>query len=539
MLNFINKNFYLALFITILTMLNNSFAQTNNNSYVFNGESSQLYILDGQPVNTDANQNGFKFFNSNSSNKQITVQAWVYLIGDTPAAYFSIGNNNTMTVNTSLLPAFQWLAISGTYDGSKVKIYSGGALVASANFTINTGYTSTNGVTGLFVGKSITGAFRGLIDEIRIFNTALSANNINNSGGNGNPAENFPSSLAQYLTGRWSFTEFSYYSGIKALNDLSTYKNHLRVFNIDEILKSKNPPLFVVNSTGDGSDTNPGDGIAVTSSGTTTLRAAIQEANALAGRQTIYFYIPGTAPYVIQPGSVLPYITEQVFLNATSQKGYLGSPLVQVNGLNGGLTITGGSSTMRGLALNNSAGYSLTLSASGGNNIESNKIAGVSINSSGNNINGNTISNSTTNGILILAGAINNLIGNSSANNITGNAGYGISIADANGNQILNNTFGNNGLGGVLISNSAGIVTGNTLSGNTGVGITLNGGTGSQISNNTIGTNTGGGVSLSNGGGNLNGNIITGNTGFGISVNAGTGNQISNNICGWHIFIQQ
>nr|MCU0407072.1 hypothetical protein [Ignavibacteriaceae bacterium] len=85
MLNFINKNFYPALFIIILITSNNSFTQTNNNSYVFNGESSQLYVLDGQPVNTDANQNGFKFFNSNSSNKQITVQAWVYLIGDTPA----------------------------------------------------------------------------------------------------------------------------------------------------------------------------------------------------------------------------------------------------------------------------------------------------------------------------------------------------------------------------------------------------------------------------------------------------------------------
>ncbi|HEY6625491.1 MAG TPA: LamG-like jellyroll fold domain-containing protein, partial [Ignavibacteriaceae bacterium] len=279
MRNFINKNFYLALFIIILTTHTNSIAQTNNNSYVFNGESSQLYVMDGQPVNADANQNGFKFFNSNTSNKQLTVQAWVFLIGDTPAgieipivyrtvnngktfslylkdnkAYFSVGNNNTMTVNTNLLPAFQWLAISGTYDGSKVKIYSGGSLIASSNFNITTGYTSTNGTTGLFVGKSNSGSYRGLIDEIRIFNTALSANNINNSGGNGNPAENFPSSLAPYLYGRWSFTEFSYYSNTKALNDLSTYKNHLRVFNIDEILKSKNPPLFVVNSTGDGSD---------------------------------------------------------------------------------------------------------------------------------------------------------------------------------------------------------------------------------------------------------------------------------------------
>ncbi len=250
MQNFIIKNIYLTFLITIIINFSHNFAQTNNFSYVFNGESSILSVFDGQPITADANQNGFKFFNSNSTNKQITVQAWVFLIGNTPSnveipivyrtvnngttfkmylknnkAYFSVGNNNTIIVNTNQLPAFQWLAISGTYDGSKVKIYSGGSLIATSNFNITTGYTVTNGTTGLFVGKSNNGAFRGLIDEIRVFNTALSANNINNSGGNGNPAENLPSSLVQYLYGRWSFTEFSYYGGTKALNDLSNYKN--------------------------------------------------------------------------------------------------------------------------------------------------------------------------------------------------------------------------------------------------------------------------------------------------------------------------
>jgi CSLREA domain-containing protein len=44
---------------------------------------------------------------------------------------------------------------------------------------------------------------------------------------------------------------------------------------------------FTVNSTGDGSDANPGNGICATSGGVCTLRAAIQEANALAGADTI------------------------------------------------------------------------------------------------------------------------------------------------------------------------------------------------------------------------------------------------------------
>ena len=83
MRNFINKSFYFSILITLFTNTN-FYSQTNNNSYVFNGESSQLYVLDGQPLNGDANQSGFGYFNSTVANNQITVQAWVYLIGNTP-----------------------------------------------------------------------------------------------------------------------------------------------------------------------------------------------------------------------------------------------------------------------------------------------------------------------------------------------------------------------------------------------------------------------------------------------------------------------
>jgi CSLREA domain-containing protein len=44
---------------------------------------------------------------------------------------------------------------------------------------------------------------------------------------------------------------------------------------------------FTVNDTSDQVDAGPGDGICRTSSGTCTLRAAIQEANALPGADTI------------------------------------------------------------------------------------------------------------------------------------------------------------------------------------------------------------------------------------------------------------
>jgi CSLREA domain-containing protein len=44
---------------------------------------------------------------------------------------------------------------------------------------------------------------------------------------------------------------------------------------------------FTVNSSSDAPDANPGDGVCASSAGVCTLRAAIEEANALAGRDTI------------------------------------------------------------------------------------------------------------------------------------------------------------------------------------------------------------------------------------------------------------
>ncbi len=104
--------------------------------------------------------------------------------------YFTVGNSNSETVYTPIFPAFQWIQLTGIYDGTNLKIYYGKDLSQSLVTPLSNPYTTGE---GLFVGKSSEGAFKGLIDEIRIFNTAISENNINGSGGNGNPAENFPS----------------------------------------------------------------------------------------------------------------------------------------------------------------------------------------------------------------------------------------------------------------------------------------------------------------------------------------------------------
>jgi CSLREA domain-containing protein len=59
--------------------------------------------------------------------------------------------------------------------------------------------------------------------------------------------------------------------------------------------------LFNVNSTQDAVDVNPGDGICATATGECTLRAAIQETNALPGRDEIF--LPGAVYTLTIPGA--------------------------------------------------------------------------------------------------------------------------------------------------------------------------------------------------------------------------------------------
>lgn len=66
---------------------------------------------------------------------------------------------------------------------------------------------------------------------------------------------------------------------------------------------------FMVNSTGDGGDSNTGDGVCNDGTGICTLRAAIEQANAHPGNDTIAFNVPGCLPScTISLTSALPFI---------------------------------------------------------------------------------------------------------------------------------------------------------------------------------------------------------------------------------------
>jgi uncharacterized repeat protein (TIGR01451 family) len=137
---------------------------------------------------------------------------------------------------------------------------------------------------------------------------------------------------------------------------------------------------IIVNRTGDEVDADPNDSVCDVDPNTAenqcTLRAAIQVANARAGRDLIKFDINGTGLHTITPQTALPTITQSALIDATTQPGYSSTPVIELSGaaagqLVNGLYITGGTTTVKGMAINGWGGYGIFLENGAGNIIES------------------------------------------------------------------------------------------------------------------------------------------------------------------------
>lgn len=267
-------------------------------------------------------------------------------------------------------------------------------------------------------------------------------------------------------------------------------------------------------------NTNPG--------GQGSLDQFIKNANGLTGTDTAIFMIPngsgspglnssynlfngGGYASIAQTGT-LTAATAPVIIDATTQPGWTGAaPVVEINGSGSGgagLVITGGGSTIKGLAINRFTGAGLTLSGVGNNVITGNVIGadpsggtalpngtGIVISVSGNTIGGtapaarNLVSGNTGAGIRLSgASATTNLIqGNyvgttADGAGALGNGGSGILAENGaktntiGGSAAAANTVAHNGAGGVVVTGAAS--TGNTIQrnsifANTGPGIDL------------------------------------------------------------------
>src|SRR3990170_3766443 len=236
------------------------------------------------------------------------------------------------------------------------------------------------------------------------------------------------------------------------------------------------PSKFTVNSTGDALDAAAGNGVCATAAGVCTLRAAIQESNALAGTDVINFNIPTTDPgfnsvtgaFTITPATPgLPAIAGPVTIDGTTQPGFTCCPIIELNGTSAGggahgLAIFTGSTTIRWLVINRFGGNGILMQGSPatGNVIGANYI--------GLDVTGTTDLGNGLNGVAISGGAFQNTVGGdtqSAINRISGNNQNGVIISGSGSrdNKVQSNFIGTdvqgtsdlgNTLDGVRIDNA-------------------------------------------------------------------------------------
>ena len=210
-----------------------------------------------------------------------------------------------------------------------------------------------------------------------------------------------------------------------------------------------------------------------------SLRDAITAVDntASAAPATIDFDIPGSGTHTINISSALPTITSSVIIDGTSQPGYAGTPLIQLQGTSNpynGLDISANNVTVEGLSIYGfSAGNGIQITSASGTVIQANYVGLTAA--------GTAAANGTG---IVLSGASNNIVGGTAAadrNVISGNAGNGIFISSGNNNLIEGNYIGTNVSGTVAVANAdEGIEiacgTGNTIGGSTtGAGNVISG----------------------------------------------------------------
>jgi CSLREA domain-containing protein len=326
---------------------------------------------------------------------------------------------------------------------------------------------------------------------------------------------------------------------------------------------------LIVNSTSD-----PGDGVC--DAVECTLREAIDAANAHAGIDVINFSIGLGGAQTILPSSPLPAIVDQVVLDATTQPGFAGMPLIELNGAFAGpdadgLMVSASHSTIRGLVI---GGFSRNgVFVLGG---EANAITGNFIGTDSSGTSART--NNGPGGILVID-STNNVIGGATPalrNVISGNHhGVYVTGVGSTGNVIVGNFIGTDvsglhGLGnlpyhGIVFDGASNNRIGGTAAGERNVisangfyGVQIRSGffapfdqaTGNVVQGNYIGVDVTGGTSLGNGhagvgitntarntiGGTSPAarNVISGNSNAGVEISqtGATGNLVQGNYIG-------
>ncbi len=318
---------------------------------------------------------------------------------------------------------------------------------------------------------------------------------------------------------------------------------------------------LVVNVTTDLADMVPGNGVCADVNGSCSLRAAVQEANALAGADTITFAIPGSGVPAIVLHS-LPTVTDPVTIDGTTQA----AGRVAITGNSNGtlLTLAANGCVVRGMVLNGTGNFGMKIQSN--DNIVEGNFFGTTADGSG--IQGGIFGPN----IIVVSGS-NSRIGGTTAlaRNVIAGGSNGIRMDAGSGTIIQGNYIGTDVTGTLdLGASSTGVRTlttavdntiggaapgaGNLISGNNGDGIWLDT-AGNLVQGNRIGVDATGSIPLPNSASGIvlnfvssatlggtapgAGNLVSGNGGNGLQISGSVivdvvveGNRIGTNAAG-------
>lgn len=257
-----------------------------------------------------------------------------------------------------------------------------------------------------------------------------------------------------------------------------------------------------VNSVSDSSDAIAGDGICDDGLGDCTLRAAMEEANALPGADTVDFNIPGVGVHTISPSSALPQITDSITLDALSQPGSSCGTLVPASfptantphsllieidstniasgfGIYGVLALTdanASNSVIRGFVINRNTVSATYVNASFG--VTSVSDVSISCNYLGTDPTGEIGYNSSAPGFgaEYLSDNIifeNNLVSSHTYNGVDGSSANNLTIKDNIVGLDSSGTYSLGNLTGVTIHGDQNTISHNVISGNSNIGLNI------------------------------------------------------------------
>ena len=202
-------------------------------------------------------------------------------------SYLSGGSGSGVTADVASIPVNEWVSVAFVYDGSDAFLYQNGEQVGTKTFV--SGINTQSGGQNLKIGQRVAGGsipFNGMIDEVKIWNVALTLQEITEYACIGDP------SLYSNLLANYDFNEGTgttlhdiaggYNGTLLEMEEEDWIDSDVCVFSAYNI-------SFVV--TGE-------DGTTPIENASVDLDGEIKYTNAN-GAAIYYFYDPGTYNYTI------------------------------------------------------------------------------------------------------------------------------------------------------------------------------------------------------------------------------------------------